>query len=61
MVQKIALIGIISSLFMLTACTYSITMIHTEGTATDVVDETQSTSAKVDPTINVPASVVPSI
>lgn len=28
------------SLLILTGCTYSITMVHTEGQATDVVDET---------------------
>lgn len=27
-------------LMMLASCTYSITMVHTEGEATDVVDET---------------------
>jgi len=27
-------------LFFLTGCTYSITMVHTEGQAADVVDET---------------------
>ena len=45
---------IVSILFLLTGCTYSVTMAHTEGQANDVVDETQSTSAKVDPAINVP-------
>lgn len=29
-------------LFMLCSCNYTITMIHTEGSATDIVDETQS-------------------
>lgn len=30
------------SLFILSACTYSVTMAHTEGTATDIIDETSS-------------------
>jgi len=33
------------SILCLSGCTYSITMIHTEGQATDVVDETSSPSA----------------
>jgi hypothetical protein len=38
----------------LSSCTFSVTMAHTEGTASDVVDETQNTNPKIDPTINVP-------
>lgn len=47
----------ISSLFFLTSCTYSITMVHTEGQATDVVDETASNtpSTSVSPNISIPA------
>jgi hypothetical protein len=41
----------------LSACTYSITMVHTEGTATDVVDETNTPSTTVSPNLTVPASV----
>ena len=40
-------------LLLLTACTYSITMVHTEGTATDVVDEDQGASPTLTPTVNV--------
>ena len=36
---------------ILTACTYSITMVHTQGDAKDVVDETQSNTPHVSPTI----------
>lgn len=45
---------------MLTACTYSITMVHTEGTATDVVDETATNtpSTSVTPTVSIPASAL---
>lgn len=32
------------SLLCLTGCTYSITMVHTEGTASDVVDDTDTPS-----------------
>lgn len=38
----------------LTACTYSINMVHTEGMATDVVDETATPTATTD--ISVPIS-----
>jgi len=46
------LVGIIS----LNACTYSITMVHTQGSATDVVDETATNtpSTTVSPTVSVP-------
>lgn len=45
---------------MLTACTYSITMVHTEGTATDVVDETATNtpSTSVTPTVSIPAAAL---
>ena len=53
------------SLFMmgmvcLTGCTYSITMVHTEGTATDVVDETATNtpSTSVTPTVSIPAAAL---
>lgn len=38
---------------MLTSCTYSITMVHTEGSASDVVDEQQTPTADVKPDIKV--------
>lgn len=34
-----------------TGCTYSITMVHTQGTASDVVDETTTPSTSVTATI----------
>lgn len=40
---------------ILSGCTYSITMVHTEGQANDVVDETQSTSTDVKPNLNIPS------
>lgn len=42
-------------LFMLTGCTYSITMVHTEGVASDVVDETDNIS----PSTNIKIPVKP--
>jgi len=43
-----------------TGCTYSITMVHTEGTATDVVDETATNtpSTSITPTVSIPAAAL---
>jgi hypothetical protein len=52
-------------LFMITilclvSCTYSITMVHTQGEASDVVDETATNtpSTIVTPTFSIPASAL---
>jgi hypothetical protein len=45
---------IISLMLLLTSCTYSITMVHTEGTATDVVDETATATPAT--TVSIPAT-----
>lgn len=39
---------------LLTACTYSITMVHSRG-STDVVDENQAASPDISPTVSIPA------
>lgn len=39
---------------ILTACTYSIDLIHTEGMANDLIDETQDASPNVSPTLSIP-------
>lgn len=51
---------LISMLALLSSCTYSITMVHTEGQATDVVDEVQSNtpSTTVSPTLTVPVKAI---
>lgn len=38
----------------LCGCTYSITMVHTEGTASDVVDETATNSPSADVRLPLP-------
>lgn len=43
--------------FLMTGCTYSITMVHTEGQATDVVDETATNTPST--SVSIPASIVP--
>ncbi len=45
------------SLVFLTACTYSINMVHTQGTATDVVDETQRADPDIQTDLTVPVSL----
>jgi hypothetical protein len=53
---------LIIGIYMLCGCTtYSVTMVHSEGTSTDAVDATQTQSPVVDvsPTVTVPTSVIP--
>ena len=45
------------ALLLLSGCTYSITMVHTEGEAQDVVDETATNTPST--SVSVPVSVVP--
>lgn len=40
---------------VLSSCTYSINMVHTEGSASDVVDETQTPSTSVQASVPVSA------
>lgn len=47
------LISFLTSL-MLVGCTQTMTMVHTSGTASDVVDETSDASPTVTPTVTVP-------
>lgn len=42
------------ALILLSACTYTITLVHTEGTASDVVDDTSSAKADVSPAVSLP-------
>lgn len=41
------IIPLLILLSVLCSCTYSINMVHTSGSATDLIDETQSTTPKV--------------
>ena len=50
------LLGLMSAI---TACTYSINMVHTQGEASDVVDETQTPSTTANPNISIPMSAIP--
>ncbi len=40
---------------ILTSCTYNISMVHTEGQASDVIDTNQKADADVKPNVSIPA------
>jgi len=48
--------ALLSCTFIMVGCTYSINMVQTDGSAEDVVDETQTPSTSISATI--PASAV---
>lgn len=45
---------IFSGLFLCASCTYNISMAHTEGSASDVIDDTQTPTSTVSPDIKIP-------
>jgi hypothetical protein len=47
-------LALIILLMPLYSCTYSINMVHTQGTASDVVDEDQKADPVISPNLNVP-------
>ena len=50
---------VIVMLGFLTSCTYSITMVHTEGSASDVVDEEQGADPNISPKVSLPMGAIP--
>jgi hypothetical protein len=52
---KVPIILMLMLIVALTGCTYSITMVHTEGVASDVVDDTDTVS----PSTNVTMPMIP--
>lgn len=40
--------------FLLNSCSFNFSMAHTEGTATDVIDDTASNTPNVSPTVSIP-------
>lgn len=54
--MKVIFISLLITSF-LTGCTYSITMVHTEGQAMDVVDETATNTPST--SFSVPISAIP--
>ncbi len=55
--MRLPIIMTIMMMILLTGCTYSITMVHTEGQATDVVDETATNTPST--SVSVPISAIP--
>ncbi len=49
------------SVLTLSSCTYSITMVHTQGEAQDVVDETDTVTPSTSVTVPVSATGLPSL
>jgi len=43
---------------ILSSCTVSVSLVHTEGTASDVVDSTPTTSTEAQAEATVPASII---
>ncbi|CAB4166218.1 hypothetical protein UFOVP844_17 [uncultured Caudovirales phage] len=48
---------LISFLMLLSSCSYSINQIHTEGTASDVVDDTLNQQPNISPNLNLPLGI----
>ena len=48
------LIATVVILVMTVSCTYNVSMAHTEGQATDIIDDTQTPSNTVSPNLNLP-------
>lgn len=53
--MKLTNLLIIGGCLGLQSCTIAINLTHTEGQASDIVDETQTNSPNVDPTLSIPA------
>jgi len=51
-------LAVVALAFFASACTYTISMAHTEGSASDVIDDTSSPKADVTATATIPASLV---
>lgn len=43
---------------LISGCTYSINLIHTEGRAEDLVDEVSTPTSNISPTLSVPTSAL---
>ena len=47
----------LTALVLLTSCTFSVNLVHTEGSASDVVDENQRADPDVNATLEIPAHI----
>ncbi len=48
------MLNLIVFLMLLTGCAYSINMIHSEGTSSDLIDENETASPDISPTVTLP-------
>ena len=48
----------VSACTLLTACNYSVTLAHTQGTATDLIDEDEKADPVISPTVSIPAKAL---
>lgn len=49
-------IGILFIPLLFNSCSFNVSMAHTEGTATDVIDDTASNTPDISPTVTIPVS-----
>lgn len=47
---------LISIVLLLCSCTLSVTTVHTQGSASDIVDEQQTAQPDISPNLNIPVS-----
>lgn len=50
------LLFLIVAVLTLESCTYNVSMAHTQGTATDVIDDTASNTPNIAPDLTIPVS-----
>jgi len=48
---------IIVSLMLCTGCTYNVSMAHTDGTATDIIDDNATNTPTISPDISIPSAI----
>lgn len=56
--KKLIVLNAIFLCLSLASCTYNVSMAHTEGTATDTIDDTASNTPNVSPTVSIPAAAL---
>lgn len=54
---KVALISLLLGIAIASSCTMSLNVVHTQGSASDVVDDTQTASPDVKADVSIPASL----
>lgn len=47
-----------ASSICLSSCTFNVSMAHTSGSATDVIDDNASNTPTISPTVSIPATAI---